>query len=322
MKIVSWNVNGLRAAERKGFLDWLAATDADVVFLQEIKALEEQLSDEIRQPKGWHAEFHSAQRPGYSGVAVYSRDRPDEVAKGLGNAPFDGEGRVIAARFGDLHLIGAYFPNGGRDLGRVPFKLEFYQAMLTHAGRLRAEGLHVLVSGDWNTAHEEIDLARPKDNTKTTGFLPEERQWVTRFLGEGWADAWRRMNPDARERYTWWAPWQFARKRNIGWRIDYHVVDEALLGCVRDAGIHEDVMGSDHCPVSIRLEAAGSPRGTVRSASSPPSSSPPAPSGPRPSPARPSPAAPSAPKPSAPEPSAAKPRAKRPPAGPKLPRRS
>ena len=253
MRVISWNVNGLRAAERKGFLGWLESSGADVVFLQEIKANADQLSDELREPRGWHVEFHSAQRGGYSGTAVYSRERPDEVARGLGNPQFDEEGRVIAARFGDLHLIGAYFPNGGRDLARVPFKLEFYAAMLAHANALRAQGLAVLVTGDWNTAHQDIDLARPKDNQKTTGFLPEERAWVTRFFEDEWTDAFRRLHPDALERYTWWAPWQRARDRNIGWRIDYHVVDEAMLPRVRTAEIHHDTMGSDHCPVSIDI---------------------------------------------------------------------
>ena len=253
MKVISWNVNGLRAAERKGFLPWLESSGADVVFLQEIKANPEQLSDEVREPRGWHVEMHPAQRAGYSGTAVYCRDRPDEVTRGLGIPQFDEEGRVIAVRFGDLHLIGAYFPNGGRELLRVPFKLEFYAAMLANANALRAQGLSVLVTGDWNTAHQEIDLARPKDNQKTTGFLPEEREWVTRFFADGWADAFRRLHPDVLERYSWWAPWQKARARNIGWRIDYHVVADEMLSRVKAAEIHDDTMGSDHCPVSIDL---------------------------------------------------------------------
>lgn len=266
MKIVSWNVNGLRAAERKGFLDWLQATDADAVLLQEIKANEEQLSDELRAPRGWFTAFHSAQRPGYSGVALYARQTPDEVSVGIGDSKFDDEGRVMAARWGDLHVIGAYFPNGARDLSRVPYKLEFYSAMLRHASSLRAQGLKVVICGDWNTAHQEIDLARPKDNQKTTGFLPEEREWVTRFLADGWSDAWRRLHPDVGERYTWWAPWQFARQKNIGWRIDYHVVDENLLGAVKEAGIHDDVPGSDHCPVSLTVAEGGAPRATATKA--------------------------------------------------------
>jgi exodeoxyribonuclease-3 len=253
MKIVSWNVNGIRAAERKGFLDWLARSDADIVLLQEIKANEEQLSDELRAPRGWFTAFHSAQKPGYSGVAAYCRETPDEVAAGLAESRFDDEGRVLSVRFGDLHVIGAYFPNGSRDCSRVPFKLDFYSSILAHANRLREQGLKVVICGDWNTAHEEIDLARPKDNHRTTGFLPEEREWVTKFLSHGWADAWRRRNPGVGERYSWWAPWQFARRKNIGWRIDFHVVDEAMLGGVADAGIHEDVLGSDHCPVSLHV---------------------------------------------------------------------
>jgi len=254
MRVATWNVNGLRAIERKGFLPWLESCGADVVFLQEIKALPEQLSDEVRAPRGWHVEFNSAEKPGYSGVAVYSRERPDAVERGLGAPLFDSEGRVIAARFGDLHLIGSYFPNGARDLSRVPFKLDFYSTMLAHVNRLRKEGLHVLVTGDWNTAHQEIDLARPGENHKTTGFLPQERETLTTFLSSGWADAFRRLNPDVRERYTWWAPWRGSRERNIGWRIDYPVVDEALLGRIGGCEIHHDVKGSDHCPVSIEVK--------------------------------------------------------------------
>ena len=253
MKITTWNVNGIRAIERKGFLPWLESCGSDVVFLQEIKAMPEQLSDELREPKGWHVEMSPAQRPGYSGVAVYSRERPDEVVRGLGQECYDCEGRVIAARFGDLHAIGAYFPNGSRDLSRVPFKLEFYRDMLAHVAKLRASGLSVVVTGDWNTAHQEVDIARPKENERTTGFLREERDWVTKFLGEGWADAFRKLNPDARDRYTWWAPWRGQRERNIGWRIDYPVVDEGMLGRVKSVDIHHDVMGSDHGPGTIEV---------------------------------------------------------------------
>ncbi len=253
MKVISWNVNGLRAAGRKGFAEWLDACGADVVFLQEIKAKEEQLPDELRSPKGWQAEFFPAQRPGYSGVAAYTRERPDAIERGVGDERFDCEGRSIAVRFGDLHLIGAYFPNGSRDLSRVPFKLGFYDAMQAHATSLREQGLRVLICGDWNTAHREVDLARPKENQKTTGFLPEERARVDAFFADGWADAWRVLNPDARDRYTWWTAWGGARAKNIGWRIDYHVVDEAMLPLVRASDIHEGMMGSDHCPVSIDL---------------------------------------------------------------------
>jgi exodeoxyribonuclease-3 len=327
MKIVSWNVNGIRAAERKGFIDWLNASDADVVFLQEIKAHPEQLSDELREPRGWFTAFHPAQKPGYSGVAVYSRNTPDEVSVGLSESRFDDEGRVIAARFGDLHVIGAYFPNGARDLSRVPFKLDFYASMLEHARKLRASGLKVVVCGDWNTAHQDVDLARPKDNHKTTGFLPEEREWVTRFLADGWADAWRRLKPDVTERYTWWAPWQFARKKNIGWRIDFHVVDEEMLGGVGGCEIHDDVMGSDHCPISLTIAPSAPSRRIPVTSSSTPSgprpAEPPPPSGPTPrgsrsraaSSAGPEAAAPQ----EAPQPRTAKPQSK-PKASPKRPR--
>lgn len=253
MKIVSWNVNGLRAAERKGFLDWLRASDADVVLLQEIKATEEQLSAELRAPPGWHAAFHPAERKGYSGVAAYCRTKPDEVAVGLGIERFDVEGRVLAVRFGTLHVIGAYFPNGSDDLSRVPYKLDFYAAMLKHLNALRKKGRQVVVSGDYNTAHRPIDLARPKENEGTTGFLPEEREWVDRYVKEGWLDTFRHVHPEAAQRYSWWSYRAGARERNVGWRIDYHFADAALAKRIRGATIEADVLGSDHCPVGLEL---------------------------------------------------------------------
>jgi exodeoxyribonuclease-3 len=254
MKIVSWNVNGLRAAEGKGFLKWLKSTDADVVLLQETRAHPEQLSPEVRSPRGWHVEIAAAERKGYSGVAVYSRKRPDEVVHGMGVPRFDREGRVLMARYGDLCVFSTYFPNAGRTLERLPFKRAFYSTMLKHLGALRQRGLHVVVGGDYNTAHAAIDIARPKENAKASGFTPEERRWLDRWVDAGFVDTFRRLNPDARDRYTWWLQTMDARARNVGWRIDYHFVDDALVPRVRQATIDHHVMGSDHCPVGVEIE--------------------------------------------------------------------
>jgi exodeoxyribonuclease-3 len=251
----SWNVNGLRAAARKGFDAWLESCGADVVLLQETKAREDQLPDEVRSPPGWHAAFAAAARPGYSGVAAYCRDAPDEVRVGLGVKKYDAEGRTIGVRFGSLWLVGAYFPNGGDDHSRVPYKLGFYRAMLRHANRLRDEGFDVVVSGDYNTAHRPIDLARPKQNVRTTGFLPEEREWVDRYVEAGWLDSFRLLHPDRAEAYSWWSFRSAARQRNVGWRLDYHFVSEGLAGRVREASIDAEVPGSDHCPVGLVVAA-------------------------------------------------------------------
>jgi exodeoxyribonuclease-3 len=251
MKLLSWNVNGLRAAERKGFLDVLRTTDADVVLLQEIRSNAAQLSEALLRPRGWHVELAPAERPGYAGVAIYSRRRPDAVAAGIGVPSFDREGRVLMARFGRLSLLSAYFPNSGRDLSRIHFKLKFMGAMLRHLDALRAAGQHVVVAGDFNVAHAEIDIARPKQNAEASGFTLRERRWVDRYLKSGWVDSFRHLNPDARDRYTWWLQTMDARARNVGWRIDYHFVDRALLPRVREATIQHEVMGSDHCPVGL-----------------------------------------------------------------------
>lgn len=255
MKIASWNVNGIRAAAGKGFLDWLAASDADLVFIQETKAHVEQLPAEVVRPPGWDSAFHSGERKGYSGVAVFWRadHRPDEVVAGLSDPRFDNEGRAIMARYGDLCVFGNYFPNGGQGPERVAYKLEFYETMLARMNSLRAAGRRVVVGGDYNTAHMEIDIARPKENQDVSGFLPEERAWVTRYVDEGWADAWRHLNPDARDRYTWWSWRMNSRARNIGWRIDYFMVGAEMRGEIRSAEIHEAQQGSDHAPITVEI---------------------------------------------------------------------
>ena len=255
MRIVSWNVNGLRACARKGFLDFLEDSWAHVVCLQEVRAFERQLAPEVRAPAGWHAAFSPAERAGYSGVALYSREPPDRVETALGEARFDAEGRLVIARFGRLTVASVYFPKGsgrGRDNRRVPYKLDFYAALFDRLQALRRRG-PVLVAGDYNTAREPIDLARPAANKKTSGFLPEERAELTRWLDAGWVDTFRARHPGAAGHYTWWRQWGGAREKNVGWRIDYVLASPAAARHVTDAFIWPHVTGSDHCPVGVDL---------------------------------------------------------------------
>jgi exodeoxyribonuclease III len=252
-RLISWNVNGIRAALKKGFLDWLHAESADIICVQETKARPEQVEQRLRNPEGWHASWFSAEKKGYSGVATFSRTAPLSVKTGLGDAKFDCEGRVIESEFPDFTLFNVYFPNGGQGPHRVRYKLEFYDALLKHCSGLRAQGTKVIICGDYNTAHTEIDLARPKENSKTSGFLPEERAWFDRYLAAGYIDCFREFNEEP-DWYTWWSFRTRARARNVGWRIDYHLASEDLKMNLNDAFIARDTMGSDHCPVGLELE--------------------------------------------------------------------
>ncbi|MEM7244481.1 MAG: exodeoxyribonuclease III [Acidobacteriota bacterium] len=252
-RVESWNVNGLRAVHGKGFLSWLRKSRADLVLLQEIKVQEDQLEDELREPKGFGAAFSCGKRKGYSGVAAYFRDAPDEIVPGLGVKKYDDEGRVIEVRYGKTSYIGAYFPNGGHSLERLPFKMNFYKAMLRRMEALRDEGRRVVVSGDYNTAFAAIDLARPKQNVKNTGFLPEEREMLGRYFKAGWVDSFRHLHPEQEGAYSWWSYRMNARERNIGWRIDYNLVDAESAGDIQKATISKQVEGSDHCPVGLVL---------------------------------------------------------------------
>ena len=253
MRCYSWNVNGIRAVGRKGLLPWTQIDDADVLCLQETKAHVEQLDEEIRAPEGWHAYWSKGQRKGYSGVAVISRDEPDEVVEGIGKPKYDKEGRVIRARFGEVVVISAYFPKSQTEGPRFEYKLGFCRALRTFLKGLVEEGRQVVLLGDYNIAHEPIDLARPKENVGNPGFLPEERSWMSRFLKAGYHDVWRERNPERTDGYSWWSYRSGARERNIGWRIDYATVTSGLRDRVTDAGIHPEVTGSDHCPVSVEL---------------------------------------------------------------------
>jgi exodeoxyribonuclease-3 len=252
IKITTWNVNGVRAALGKGLKEWILTESPDVLCLQEIKARPEQLTDEQRDFPGYGVTWNPAQRPGYSGVATMYRQPPAEVALGLGEDRFDVEGRVIRTRHPGFLLYNIYFPNGQRGHERVAYKLDFYARLLEICDQLHAAGENIIITGDFNTAHQPIDLARPEENHETSGFLPEEREWVSRFLEHGFVDAYRVLYPE-RVQYTWWTYRMAARQRNIGWRIDYFLVSAALMPQVREVVIHETVTGSDHCPVSLVL---------------------------------------------------------------------
>lgn len=253
MKLFSWNVNGIRAAQKKGFLDWFQAARPDVLTVQETKARPEQLDEGLRQPEGYHAYWVSAEKKGYSGVGLYSKVEPKDVKLGLGIEKFDSEGRTIIAEYDDFILMTTYLPNGGRDHRRVPFKMAYKAAFLDYANALRAAGQSVVFAGDINTAHNEIDLARPKQNRKTTGFLREERDWIDKVVEQGYIDIYRHLNPNKEGAYSWWSMRSGARQRNIGWRIDYFFISPDLLDKVETAEIHADVLGSDHCPISLTL---------------------------------------------------------------------
>jgi exodeoxyribonuclease III len=255
LRLFSWNVNGLRACNRNGFLKWFLQVRPDALGVQEVRARPEQLEDEVRAPAGYDVQLHPADRNGYSGVALYSRRAPESVRLGgLDDERFDREGRLIIADYDDFVLFNGYFPNGGQDLSRVPFKLEFSEAVLQHAQGLRQKGRSIVICGDVNTAHQEIDLANPKSNRRNTGFLPEERAWVTRLIDHGYVDIFRQLHPDEPEHYTWWSNRKGIRERNIGWRIDYFFISSDLVDRVVDARIHPLVMGSDHCPIELELK--------------------------------------------------------------------
>ncbi len=254
MKIVTWNINGLRAISNKGFLPWVAKSKADVICLQEIKARPEQLPPEIQIIKGYEAVFNPAVRPGYSGTAIYSKAKPDEVWVGIGDKKFDVEGRVTGVRFGNVHVISAYFPNSQDEGKRLDYKVEFCDKITKFLKKLTAKKQHVVLTGDYNIAHEEIDLARPDNNHESPGFFPAERKAMTQFLASGFADVFREERPQDKDLYTWWSYRTNARARNVGWRIDYTCVDLGLKSRVKKTWHEPNVMGSDHCPVGIELK--------------------------------------------------------------------
>ena len=251
-------MNGLRAAHKKGFQRWLSRARANVVAVQEVRALAEQLPEELRALKRWRTHFVSAVRPGYSGVGLFSREEPDDVDTRLGVKEMDAEGRLQVSRLGRLTIVNAYFPNGNgknRDNSRIPFKLEFYRWLFERLEKARRDGERLLVLGDFNTAHQELDLARPKDNRETSGFRPEEREEFDRWIRAGWVDTFRYFHKEGGH-YSWWTQRVNARERNIGWRLDYVLASHGAMPFVKSAFICPEVYGSDHCPVGVDLDPA------------------------------------------------------------------
>ncbi|AEF86941.1 exodeoxyribonuclease III [Treponema primitia ZAS-2] len=258
MRILSFNVNGIRAVEKRGFVDWIRQESPDVLCLQETKAHPDQLSSELNKPvdkdgKAYFSYWASAQKKGYSGVAIYSRIEPRDI-KPLGVPEFDAEGRVLQADFKDFVLISAYFPNSQDAGARLGYKLDFCAAMLECCNKLVSAGRHLVLCGDYNIAHTPIDLARPKENEGNAGYLPEERAWMDTFIAAGYVDTFRSFHPGETGCYSWWSYRMSARERNVGWRLDYHCVDKAFMPKVSASIIRPDVQGSDHCPVQIELK--------------------------------------------------------------------
>lgn len=257
MRIYSWNVCGMRAAVKKGLVDWLTAKKPSVFCAQEVRGAAEVMPREITEVPGYYAHWAPAERKGYSGVATFTRRKPSTVVPGFGVERFDIEGRVLLTRVGDLDIYNVYFPKGDPNTDRLQYKLDFYEAFLAHIEREAKAGRNVVFCGDVNTAHEPIDLARPKENQKTSGFLPEERAHLDEWVRHGWVDTFRHLHPEKAKVYSWWTMRTAARERNIGWRIDYVFIHESLLPRLRRAGIDMDVQGSDHAPVWAELGPAG-----------------------------------------------------------------
>jgi exodeoxyribonuclease-3 len=253
MKILSWNVNGIRAIYKKGFLDWFNKEKPDILCLQETKAMKEQLSEDLLDVNGYNSYFSSAERKGYSGTATYTNKQPVKISNGIGIKKFDNEGRFLVTEFDEFVLFNIYFPNGKAKKERLQYKMDFYDAFLKHLKKLLKQDKKIIICGDVNTAHKEIDLARPKANEKISGFLPEEREWIDKLLKTGFIDTLRVYNQKP-EQYTWWDMMTRARERNVGWRIDYFFISENVKDNLINAFILPEVMGSDHCPVGIELK--------------------------------------------------------------------
>ena len=252
IKMLSWNINGVRAIFKKGFLDWFLDTRPDILCLQETKANEDQIPEPLKTVDGYTPYFVAAEKKGYSGVGLYTREKPETVKTGLGIERFDSEGRTLIADFGDFILYNIYFPNGKASPERLSYKMDFYEHLLAQLETLLDEGRRIIVCGDVNTAHTELDIARPKENESVSGFLPEERAWIDRLLSAGFLDTFRKFEKDGNH-YTWWDYKTRARERNVGWRIDYFFISQNLSERLASAFIMNDVPGSDHCPIGIEI---------------------------------------------------------------------
>ena len=254
MRIISYNVNGIRAAMNKGFIEWLKTNPADVICVQETKALKDNVDHKQFTDLGYHDYWFSAQKKGYSGVAVFTKIKPDKVELGNGHGPSDDEGRVIQLDFGDVRLINAYFPSGTSGDERQDFKYKWLDEFYTYLNKLKKKYPKLILCGDYNIAHKEIDIHDPKGNKNSSGFLPEEREWMTKFLNNGWIDTFREKHPEP-HRYSWWSQrFPTVRAQNKGWRIDYITVTEVLKKNIKDAEIFPDVKHSDHCPIYLDLK--------------------------------------------------------------------
>jgi len=253
LKLACWNVNGIRAACKKGFLEWLDTERPDILGIQESKISAEFLDPAFVTPPGYTSYWSHADKKGYSGVALFTRDKPVSVTEGLGIAHFDSEGRVLVADYGEFVFYTIYYPNGQRSDERLQYKLAFYDAFFAHINAMRDAGRHVVVCGDFNTAHTALDLARPRENVNVSGFLPIERAWMDQFVAAGYVDTFRLFTAEGGH-YSWWNMRSRARERNVGWRIDYFFVDEGFMPKVSDARILPEIMGSDHCPITLTLD--------------------------------------------------------------------
>lgn len=254
IKLTSWNVNGIRAASKKQpFKDWFSSCNADIINFQEVRANIEDIPSELYDVKGYNSYFTTAEKKGYSGVATYSKEKPDNVSHGLGDAILDSEGRLLRTDFKDFTLLNIYFPNSGNKGAKLDKKIRFCNTLTSYALDLKDDGRSIIITGDANIAHEPIDLKNPDKNHKNAGFLPEERQWLTDFLNLGFVDTFRYLHP-TEEKYSWWSYRYHAREKGIGWRLDYFLVSDDLKNSILSATIEDDVMGSDHCPVTLELD--------------------------------------------------------------------
>lgn len=254
MRIISYNVNGIRAAINKGFIDWLKTDPADVICIQETKALKENVNHKLFSDLGYHDYWFSAQKKGYSGVAIFTKIRPTHIEYGNGHGASDDEGRVLQMDFGDVRLINAYFPSGTSGEERQEFKYKWQNEFLVYLNKLKKEYRKIILCGDYNIAHKEIDIHDPKGNKYSSGFLPEEREWMTKFFESGWVDTFRQFHPEP-HRYSWWSQrFPSVRLQNKGWRIDYINVTEPLKKNLKDAEIFPDIKQSDHCPVFLDIK--------------------------------------------------------------------
>ena len=256
LRIITLNLNGIRSAWSKGVLPWTVAQNPDVVCLQELKAQHSDLSEEMKAPAGLHAYYHTAEKKGYSGVGLWCRHQPDAIIEGLGNAEFDAEGRYLRADFGNLSVISLYLPSGSSSPERQEVKFRFMAYFYLHLEELAKIGREVVVCGDWNIAHQEIDLKNWRGNRKNSGFLPEERAWVSRVLNEGgWSDVYRSLYPEATEEcYTWWSNRGQAWAKNVGWRLDYAIATSGVASAARRASVYKEHRFSDHAPLTIDYE--------------------------------------------------------------------